>query len=131
LFICFRRTECSTIAKIGTPSSHWFSNILQDLWSHSIERDMDLTADLALYVVGNTDASWLGDPFKAGGDIYAVPEDIVVVDDYVAEVNAMRNSILISFGTSVFCAAMPRWTSTAQRAASTALANSTQHAVAR
>jgi hypothetical protein len=37
----------------------------------------------------------------------------------------MRNSILASCGTSGFLAAMPRWTSTAQRAASTALANST------
>src|SRR5258708_13561452 len=73
---------------MGTPSSHRFSNILQDLWSHIVERDIDLAADLALYVVGNTDASCLGDPFKASGDIYPVPEDIVVVDDDVAEVNA-------------------------------------------
>src|ERR1700682_933463 len=58
---------------MGMPSSHWFNNILQDL---------------SFYVVGNADASRLGNPFKAGGDIYTVPEDIVVVDDYVAEVNA-------------------------------------------
>src|SRR6266404_9032382 len=37
----------------------------------------------------------------------------------------IRNSIRWSCGTSVFCLAMPRWISTAQRAASTALANST------
>ena len=37
----------------------------------------------------------------------------------------MRNSIRCSGGTAVFCSAMPRWISTAQRAASTALANST------
>jgi hypothetical protein len=38
----------------------------------------------------------------------------------------MRNSIRLSCGTSVFCSATPRWTSSAHRTASTTLANSTR-----
>ena len=39
-------------------------------------------------IVGDTDAAWLGDSLEACGDIHAVAENIVVVDDDVAEVNA-------------------------------------------
>ena len=66
------------------------------------------------------------DAFKARRNVDAVAENIVVVDDDVADVNAdAKFDPGILRQTSAFCAAMPRWTSTAQRAASTALANST------
>ena len=42
----------------------------------------------------------------------------------------MRNSILLSCGTSAFCAAMPRWTSTAQRDGIDGAGELDQHAVA-
>ena len=39
-------------------------------------------------IVGDADAAWLGDSLEARGDIDAIAENIVVVDDDVADVNA-------------------------------------------
>jgi hypothetical protein len=41
-----------------------------------------------LRIVGNADATGLGDALKARGDVDTVAEDIVVVDDDVTDVNA-------------------------------------------
>ena len=54
----------------------------------SSKRDLDLAADLPLRVVGNADAAGLGDAFQPGGDVDAVAENIVVIDDDVADVDA-------------------------------------------
>jgi hypothetical protein len=43
---------------------------------------------IALRIVGKADASGFGDPFQARGDVNAIAEDIVVVDDDVADVNS-------------------------------------------
>jgi hypothetical protein len=39
-------------------------------------------------VIGNADATRFGDPFQPRGDVDAIAEDVVVVDDDIANVNA-------------------------------------------
>jgi hypothetical protein len=50
--------------------------------------DVNLASDLPVRVVGDADAARLRDPLKTRGDIDSIAEDIVVVDDDVADVNA-------------------------------------------
>jgi hypothetical protein len=70
------------------PSAHWFCNVLQRLRTHIVEDDIDLPADLALRVVRDADAAGLCDPLQTRSDVDAVTEDIVIIDDNVADVNA-------------------------------------------
>ena len=77
-------------------------------------------------VVGDANAAGLRNPFKPSGDIDAVAKDIVVIDNDVADVDADPKFNPPDLAAQpAFCSAMPRCTSIAQRAASTALANST------
>src|SRR5207253_4711657 len=62
---------------------------------------------------------------QPSGDIDAVSENVVVIENDVTDMDADPKLDPESVETSAFCAAILRWTSTAQRAASTALANST------
>ena len=39
-------------------------------------------------IIGNTDATGLSNPFKAGGNVDAVAEDVAVVDDDIADMNS-------------------------------------------
>ncbi len=52
------------------------------------EGGIDLAANLALCVIGNADPARLRDPLQPCGDVDAVTEDIIVIDDDVADVNA-------------------------------------------
>ena len=83
-----RRRRRALIDQSKPPRPHRLGDILQRLRTHIVEDNIDLAADLPLRVIGNADAARLGDPFKARRDIDAVAEDIVVVDDDVADVNA-------------------------------------------
>ena len=50
-----------------------------------IADDLDLAPDLPVGVVGHAHPTRFGDAFKAGGDIDAVAEDVVVDDDDVPQ----------------------------------------------
>jgi len=39
-------------------------------------------------VIRDADPAWFGNAFKPCGDVDAVPEDIIALDQYVAEMNA-------------------------------------------
>jgi hypothetical protein len=62
--------------------------VLQALGTHVIEGDTDLAADLTLRVVGDANAARLRDSLKAHRDIHCITQDVVFVDDYIADVNA-------------------------------------------
>ena len=69
--------------------------------------------------------------FEPRGDVDAVAEDVVAVDDHVAEIDADAElDALALCRMPALRSAMPCWTSTAQRTASTTLANSDQQPVA-
>jgi len=71
-----------------TPYAHRFGYILQNLLTNIIESNFDLAANLPVRVVGDADVARLGDSFKAGCDVYTITENVVVVDDDIANVNA-------------------------------------------
>ena len=52
------------------------------------EGDVDPPADVLVDGVGDRDPARLGKAFDAGGDVDAVAEDVVAVDDDVADMNA-------------------------------------------
>src|SRR5665213_3732366 len=70
------------------PCPHRLGDILQRLLTHVVESEVDLAANLTLRVVGNADRAGLRDPLEASRDIDAVAENVVVIDDDVADMNA-------------------------------------------
>ncbi len=84
----FRNLRSRRSGYLHSPGAHRLGNILQRLRTHIFQGDTDLAADLALGVIGDADAAGLCDSLKARGDVDAVAENIVVVDNDVADVNA-------------------------------------------
>ncbi len=107
-----------------TPRAHRFRDILQVLRTHILKGEIDLPADLTLCVVRDANATRLRNPLKASGDVDAVPKDIVVIDDDVTDVDADAKFDPLDLRHRSICSAIPRWTSMAQRTASTTLPNS-------
>jgi hypothetical protein len=58
------------------------------LRAHVFKGDIDLAADLPLCVVGYADTAGLRNPLQPRSNIDAIAEDIVVIDDDIADVNA-------------------------------------------
>ena len=48
----------------------------------------DLASNLPIGIIGNADAAWFGDSFKACHNIDAVAEDIVIIENNIADMNA-------------------------------------------
>ena len=63
-------------------------DVLELLIAHVLERRVELAAHLPVGVVGDADAAGLGDAFEARGDVDAVAENVAVLDDDVADVDA-------------------------------------------
>ena len=99
----FRRSD--GVGDLDSPRAHRFGDVLQRLQPHVFAGDIDLAADLTPGVVGQADAAGLGNSLHSGGDVDAVAEDIVVVKDDIADVNAdaefdppVRRDIGVLFG---------------------------------
>jgi hypothetical protein len=43
---------------------------------------------LPISIIGDADTAWLGDSLKARCDVHTIAENIIVVDDDVADMNA-------------------------------------------
>ena len=76
------------IRQPNPPRLHGLGNILEGLRPHIITGNLDLAPDLPPGVIGHADAARFGDAFKAGGNVDTIPEDIVVVDDDVPDMDA-------------------------------------------
>jgi len=63
-------------------------DILECLHAHIIEDDIHLSADLPVRVVGNADSTRLRNAFKSRCDIDPVPENVILIDDDVTDVDA-------------------------------------------
>src|ERR1700684_4114666 len=70
------------------PCPHRFGDVLQGLRPDVVKSEVDLAANLTLRVIGNADPARLRDALEAGRGIDAIAEDVVVVDDDVADMNA-------------------------------------------
>jgi hypothetical protein len=91
-----------------------------------LEAEIELVAHLVVYDPADADSARLGQGFEAGGDVDAVavmsPSSMIISPRLMP----MRNSIRRSAAMSALRSAIARCTSTAQRTASTTLANSTK-----
>ena len=76
------------ITKLNPPRAHGLGNVLEGLRPKVIAGDLDLAPDLPIGVIGDANAARLGNALQSGSDIDAVAEDVVVVDDDVADVDA-------------------------------------------
>ena len=70
------------------PRLHGLSNILEELRSHVITDEINLALHLTVGVVGHADATRFCDSLKTCGNVDTVAENVVVIDDDVADVNA-------------------------------------------
>ena len=94
--------------------------------AHRLEAEVELVLDLVVDVAGDADAAGLGEAFEAGGDVDAVAEDVVGLDDDVADIDADAEADAPVLGLIRLASATPFWIATAHSTASTALPNSTR-----
>jgi hypothetical protein len=70
------------------PRPHRLSNILEGLRSQIITGNLDLAPDLPIGIIGNADPARFSDALKAGSNVDAIAEDVVVIENDVTDVNA-------------------------------------------
>src|SRR5258706_1476917 len=63
------------------------SNILEGLRSHIITGNLDLAPDLPIGIIGHADPARFGDALKAGSNVDAIAEDVVVIENDITDVN--------------------------------------------
>src|SRR6516162_3655784 len=63
-------------------------NVFEFLLAGILKVDFELTADLSIGVVGDTDAAGLGDIFQPCSDVDTIAKDITLLDHDVADMNA-------------------------------------------
>jgi len=85
-----RRRFADGSRRVGTEliDSHRARDILKLLLAGILKVPVDLAAHLAVSIVGNADATRLGNAFQSRGNVNAFAEDIVVFDHDIADVNA-------------------------------------------
>ena len=75
------------LAELDAVNLHRSCNILQLLVTCVIERDVDLALHVLLHAAGDADATGFSKPLQSRCDVDAIPENVVVVDDNVADVD--------------------------------------------
>src|SRR5271165_4471229 len=85
--------RCRRGCQLCALDTHRPGDILQSLLAAIAKFGLDLAPHLAERVLRDADPAGFGDTFKAGGEIYAVADDIVAFDQYVADVEPTRHSI--------------------------------------
>ncbi len=103
---------------------HLPRDVLDGLLAQILERVWQLVADLVAHCPRDPDPAGFGERFQARGDVDPVAEDVVVLSDDVTEVNANAELDPQSRCNARVPLSHPRCISTAQRTASTTLANS-------
>jgi hypothetical protein len=99
-------------------------DIFEALCAEIIESDIDLAHSIRMHPAGNADAAGLGQPFEPCGEVDPSPKMSPSSTMMSPWWMPKRNSIRFSAGTSALRSPIARCTSTAQRTASTTLANS-------
>ena len=75
-------------AEFDTIDAHWSRNILQALLADIIECHFELVAYLSVGVVGDADATRIGNAFEARCDVHPIAKNIVVLNDDVPDIDA-------------------------------------------
>jgi hypothetical protein len=86
-----RGQRCRHRALRGRPNPphlHRAGNVLQDLLPKVVAANVDLAAEFPMNALRQTDTAGLGEVLDPRGDIDAVAENIIVVEDNVADMDA-------------------------------------------
>ncbi len=67
---------------------HRLGDVLDRLRADVVEREIELALDLIEHRAGNAHAARRRERLEPGGDVHAIAEDVVVLDDHVAHVDA-------------------------------------------
>ena len=81
---------------------------LSSLLAEIVEGESDLAAAPACTRLRDADAARLGDAFQPRGDVDAVAEDVVALDDDVADIDADAEFDARSAAPAALRSAMPR-----------------------
>ena len=99
-------------------------DVLDALLPHVLEGVGELVSDLVSHHSREANATRLGETLQTCRDIHTVAEDVMFLDDHVAQVDPDAEPMRRSSRTSGSRSIIPRWISTAQRTAATTLENS-------
>jgi hypothetical protein len=105
---------------------HGSNDVLDLLLAEIDNGEAEAVAHLLVRRRTEADPARLGQGFEPGGDVDAAAQDVAILDDDVADIDAHANSSRRSEGVAALRVIISRCTSTAQRTASTTLANSTR-----
>jgi hypothetical protein len=75
-------------SQLHPPRSHRLSYISKGPLSHIVAVDLDLASNLPIGIIGQADPAWFGDAFKAGSNIDAVAENIILIKNDITDMNA-------------------------------------------
>ena len=85
----FRRRDCARRhVRFDAVDAHRPGDVLDALLAEVLEAEIELVAHLVAHDAADADAAGLGERFEAGSDVDAVAENVVAVDDDVAEIDA-------------------------------------------
>jgi hypothetical protein len=68
--------------------THWPGDVLDLVLAHVLEREGELVAHLVAHHVADADATRLRQGFQPSGNVDAVAEDVLPIDDDVAKIDA-------------------------------------------
>ncbi len=83
-----RRDRGFAIARRPAPNPDRTGDVLHLMVAGVLKRDLDLSPDLLVDRLGNTESTLAGQTLQAGRHIDSVTKEVVVIDDDVAQVDA-------------------------------------------
>ena len=79
---------CATRLAANSEDPHRPCDVLELLRADVLEGEIELACGVLLYACRHADAARLGQAFEACGDVDTVAEDVAVLDDNVAQMDA-------------------------------------------
>jgi hypothetical protein len=85
---CWRSIRCRHCAKPHSVHAQRAGDVFEALLAEIIEGGIDLAHSVRMHPAGNADAAGLGQPFEPCGEVDPIAENVAVLDDDVALVDA-------------------------------------------
>jgi hypothetical protein len=75
-------------AKNNAVGPHRAGDVLDQPLAHILEGEVEFVAHLIAHDAAGADATWIGQRFEAGSDVDPVAEDVAILNDDVADIDA-------------------------------------------
>ena len=72
----------------GRVDAHRPGDVLQGLFAEIGQRDVEASPHILVGRTGHADAAWRRDPLEAGGDVHPVADEVIALDQNVAEIDS-------------------------------------------